>query len=130
MFCGFVYDVCLCLRYKSNCIRMPDVGDWKYYNKFQHSVPVEAMENCSELFCNKSLHAYLDVILMCLVTSSFISTTLDGVTFSRVKNSRNTCKCLYHTQTSWRDFLCNGGKLETSEEYTCLLDVSSVLESK
>ena len=33
-----------------------------------------------------------DVILICLVTSVFISTTLDGLTsFSRIKNLRKTC---------------------------------------
>ena len=33
-----------------------------------------------------------DVILICLVTSVFIFTTLDGLTsFSRIKNLRKTC---------------------------------------
>ena len=33
-----------------------------------------------------------DVILICLVTSIFISTTLDGLTsFFRIKNLRKTC---------------------------------------
>ena len=59
--------------------------------------------------------------------------TLDGGTsFSRIKNLRNTCKCSYYSQRSWRDFYsCNGGKLATSEGYTCLFGVFfCVLESK
>ena len=41
-----------------------------------------------------------------LVTSIFISMTLDGVTsFSRIENVRNTCKRLYYSQNCWRDFL-------------------------
>ena len=57
---------------------------------------------------------------------------LDGITsFSRIKNSRNSCKRLCYSQNSWRDFFSyNGGKLETSEGYTCRLVASYVLESK
>ena len=37
--------------------------------------------------------------------SVFISITFDGITsFSRIKNSRNTCKRLYYSQSSWWDF--------------------------
>ena len=89
------------------------------------------MENCSELFFKKSLHGQAWRHFALFGDAAFISTTLDGVMlFSRIKNSRNTWKCLYYSQNSWRDFFsCNGGKLETSEEYACLLVVSHVLES-
>ena len=36
--------------------------------------------------------------------SAFSSIMLDGVTFSRVKNSLHTCKCLYFSQSSLWDF--------------------------
>ena len=47
------------------------------------------MEHCSNLLRDKS------VILICLVTSVFISMMSDGVTsFSRIKTLRNICKRL------------------------------------
>ena len=67
-----------------------------------------------------------------MVTSVFISIMLDVVmSFSSVKNLGNTCKYLYYSLISWRNFFsCNGGKLETTEGYICLFIVSSVLELK
>ena len=67
-----------------------------------------------------------------LVTSISISMMLGGVTsFSRIKILQKTCKCLCYSQSSWRDFLsCNGGKLATPEQKTCLFVGSCVLESK
>ena len=66
-----------------------------------------------------------------LVTSIFISTTLDGVkSFSRIKNIRNTCKRLYYSQNCWRISLCNDGKLEESEGSNCFFHRFCVLESK
>ena len=52
----------------------------------------------------------LGVILICLMTSNFISTTLAVVTlFSRIKNLENTCKRFYNSQSFWRDLVsCNG----------------------
>ena len=51
--------------------------------------------------------------------------------FSRIKNLRNTCKCLYYSKSFWWDVSsCNGRKLATSEGCTCLFIFSCVLESK
>ena len=53
-----------------------------------------------------------------------------NVVFSH-QNLRSTCKCLYYSETSWLDFFtCNGGKLATSEGYTCLFVVFYVSISK
>ena len=56
---------------------------------------------------------------------------LDGVSFSRNKNFRNTCKTsVLQSKILERfllTFLFNGGNLETSEGYTCLFVVSCVL---
>ena len=53
---------------------------------------------------------------------------LDGVSFSRNKNFRNTCKNLNYSQRErfLLTFLCNGGNLETSEG-SCLFVVYCVL---
>ena len=51
-----------------------------------------------------------------LVTSIFISMTLDGVTsFSRIKNVRNTCITCITVKIVDGISLCNGGKLAESE---------------
>ena len=51
-----------------------------------------------------------------LLRSVLTSTMLDYVTwFSRVNNVRNTYKLQRYSQTSWRDFLSDGGKLAESE---------------
>ena len=59
--------------------------------------------------------------------------TFDGVmSFSRIKNLRNTCKrlCNITVKDVGGISSCNGGKLEKSEGYNCFLVVSCVLESK
>ena len=61
---------------------------------------------------------YRDVILICLMTSAFISITLDDVTsFSGVKNVRNMCKCLSYSQNSWGIFCV------MAEDSFCFQDV-------
>ena len=91
---------------------------------------MEAMESCSELFCNKSLtilvwHHFDLFDDIKFHFHDVISMTLDGVmSFSRMKNLQNTCKRLYYSQRFWQDgFSCNGGKLVITEGYTCLFVV-------